>query len=131
MNQRSLRRARRLFANVHSTGELSDSVLEQALVVDTVAGSVVVTGCAHPDIVEIADTARGYLGNDLRLLMGGFHLIGRHPDEVRATIDALRRLGVRSVAPSHCTGGEAIAMFRAVWRDEFIDSGCGAVIDVP
>jgi len=34
-------------------------------------------------------------------------------------------------APSHCTGDEAIAMFRAAWGDDFIAGGCGAVIELP
>lgn len=119
-----------LFANVHSTGELSDGVQEQALIVDIETGLVVITGCSHPDVADIARTARAYLGKDIRLLMGGFHLIARSPDQNRATIEALRKLGVRKVAPSHCTGDEAVAMFRAAWGDDFVEGGCGAVIDV-
>ena len=63
--------------------------------------------------------------------MGGFHLLGRRPDANTATIEALRKLGVRKVAPSHCTGDEAIGMFRAVWGDDFLAGGCGAVIEMP
>jgi len=122
---------RRLFANLHSTGELGDGIREQALIVDTPAGLVVITGCAHPDIVRIARTAREYLGKDIQLLMGGFHLLSRSPGQNRATIGALRRLGIRQVAPSHCTGDEAIALFRKTWGRDFIEGGCGAVIDIP
>jgi 7,8-dihydropterin-6-yl-methyl-4-(beta-D-ribofuranosyl)aminobenzene 5'-phosphate synthase len=123
--------ARHLFASFHSTGELGDGTKEQALIVETAAGLVVITGCAHPDIVEIARAARATLGKDIHLLMGGFHLLGRGADRNRATIAALRRLGVRKVAPSHCTGDEAIALFREAWKDDFIDGGVGAVIELP
>ena len=61
--------------------------------------------------------------------MGGFHMLGRRAGRNRATIEALRKLGVRKVAPSHCTGEEATAMFRAAWGPDFIEGGCGAVID--
>ncbi len=121
---------RRLFANLHTTGEMGDGVREQALIIDIPAGLVLVTGCAHPDIVDIARAARVYLGKDIYLLMGGFHLRGRSTDENRATVDALRKLGVRKVAPSHCTGEEAIAMFREAWGEDFLEGGCGAVIDL-
>jgi 7,8-dihydropterin-6-yl-methyl-4-(beta-D-ribofuranosyl)aminobenzene 5'-phosphate synthase len=121
----------RLFANFHSTGEMGDGTREQALIVDTAAGLVVITGCAHPDIVEIARAARVYLGKDIYLLMGGFHLLGRGPEQNRPTVDALRKLGVRKVAPSHCTGDAAIAMFRETWGRDFIEGGCGAVIKLP
>jgi 7,8-dihydropterin-6-yl-methyl-4-(beta-D-ribofuranosyl)aminobenzene 5'-phosphate synthase len=121
----------RLFANLHSTGELGDGTREQALIVDSSAGLVVITGCAHPDIAEMARAARAYLGKDIYLLMGGFHLLGRRPDQNRATINALRKMGVRKVAPSHCTGDAAIALFRETWGSDFIEGGCGAVIELP
>jgi hypothetical protein len=38
---------------------------------------------------------------------------------------------VRKIAPSHCTGGNAIRMFRNEWADDFIEGGLGAVIEVP
>ena len=122
---------RRLFANLYSTGEMGSGTKEQALIVDTAAGLVVITGCAHPDIVEIARATRAYMGKDIYLLMGGFHLLGHSEHDLRATVQALRKLGVRKVAPSHCTGDQAIALFRARWGNDFIEGGCGAVIEVP
>lgn len=44
---------RRLRANLYSTGELGEGTREQALIVDTPAGLVVVTGCAHPGVAEV------------------------------------------------------------------------------
>lgn len=123
--------ARRLLGNIHTTGELADGIHEQALIVDVPAGLVVITGCAHPDIAKIARTARSYLRKDIHLLMGGFHLLSRSAEQNRGTIEALRALGVHKVAPSHCTGDEAIAMFRTAWGDDFVEGGCGAVIRVP
>ena len=40
----------------------------------------------------------------------------------------LKNLGVRYVAPTHCTGGEAREVFAAVYGKGFIDSGAGRVI---
>jgi 7,8-dihydropterin-6-yl-methyl-4-(beta-D-ribofuranosyl)aminobenzene 5'-phosphate synthase len=122
---------RRLFGNLHSTGEMDEGTKEQGLIVDTEAGLVVVTGCAHPDIVEMARAAQKYLGKNIYLLMGGFHLLGHSERQLRGTLRALRGLGVRKVAPSHCTGDEAIALFRETWGSEFIEGGCGAIIQVP
>jgi 7,8-dihydropterin-6-yl-methyl-4-(beta-D-ribofuranosyl)aminobenzene 5'-phosphate synthase len=121
----------RLFGNVYSTGEMDQGTKEQALIVDTEAGLVVVTGCAHPDIVDMAKAAREYLRKDIYLLMGGFHLLGRSESQLRGILRALRDLRVRKVAPSHCTGDEAIALFRETWKKEFIEGGCGATIQVP
>jgi 7,8-dihydropterin-6-yl-methyl-4-(beta-D-ribofuranosyl)aminobenzene 5'-phosphate synthase len=122
---------RRLLANFYSLGEMGDGMIEQALIVDTASGLVVITGCAHPGIVNIARAARMYLGKDIYLLMGGFHLLGRSPQQNRATVEALRQLAVRKVAPSHCTGDAAIGLFREKWANDFIEGGCGAIIEVP
>lgn len=43
-------------------------------------------------------------------------------------IEELQALGVRRVAPTHCTGEPAIAQFRAAFADNFIEAGAGAVI---
>jgi 7,8-dihydropterin-6-yl-methyl-4-(beta-D-ribofuranosyl)aminobenzene 5'-phosphate synthase len=122
---------RQLIGRVHSTGEMGLGVKEQALIVDTPRGLIVLTGCAHPNVAEMAERATAYLGKNIYLLMGGFHLDGRTDAEVQAIIARLKALGVRKVAPSHCTGDHATRMFRREWGDDFIEGGLGAVIDVP
>ena len=89
----------RLFANLHSTGEMGEGTREQALIVDIPAGLVVITGCAHPDIVHIARAARAYLDKNIYLLMGGWHLLDRYAVQNRAIVAALRQFGVHKVAP--------------------------------
>jgi metal-dependent hydrolase (beta-lactamase superfamily II)/zinc transporter ZupT len=122
---------RRLFANLHSTGEMGEGIQEQALIINTDQGLVVVTGCAHPGIVEIATAVRGYLNKEIYLLMGGFHLLGLSESKLRGTVQALRGLGIHKAAPSHCTGDAAIALFRENWKSDFIEGGCGAIIEIP
>jgi 7,8-dihydropterin-6-yl-methyl-4-(beta-D-ribofuranosyl)aminobenzene 5'-phosphate synthase len=120
---------RHLRANLYSTGEMGEATLEQALIVETPSGLVVLTGCAHPGVVEIALAAQAYRGQEVQLLLGGFHLRGHSPRELDRTLQALRALDVHRVAPSHCTGERAIERFREDWGEHFIPSGCGAVIE--
>lgn len=122
---------RRLFASLHSTGELSDGAKEQALIIETSLGLMILTGCAHPDVVQIATAAQAYLGKGIHLLMGGFHLGTYSKTEIRTKLRLLTDLGVKKVAPSHCTGDAAIALFREAWGSDFIEGGCGAVIEIP
>ena len=122
---------RQLMDSVYSTGEMGFAIKEQALIVDTQEGLIVITGCAHPNIANMAERAQTYLGKKIYLLMGGFHLGGRSDAEIRSIIKRLKALGVKKVAPSHCTGDNAIRMFRDEWADEFIEGGLGAVIEVP
>jgi 7,8-dihydropterin-6-yl-methyl-4-(beta-D-ribofuranosyl)aminobenzene 5'-phosphate synthase len=122
--------ATKLFERAYSTGPMGRATKEQALVLDTPTGLVIMTGCAHPGIVDVVREAKSQREKEVRLLMGGFHLLRRSESRIRATIDALEALGVAQVAPSHCTGDRAIARFRKAWGEDFLDAGCGAVIEL-
>ena len=98
---------------------------------DAREGLIVITGCAHPNVADMAEQAQAYLGKNIYLLMGGFHLGGRSDAEIQAIIQRLKALGIRKVAPSHCTGDNAIRMFRDEWTGDFIEGGLGAIIEVP
>ncbi|HDP90255.1 MAG TPA: MBL fold metallo-hydrolase [Thioalkalivibrio sp.] len=122
---------RLLVERVHSTGEMGHATREQALIVETARGLVVMTGCAHPDVADMAERAKDYLDQDIHLLMGGFHLGGRSDAEIRAIIARLKALGVEWVAPSHCTGERVMSLFREAWGEHYIEGGLGARIEVP
>ena len=47
---------------------------EQALVIQTEQGLVVITGCAHPGIVAILEQAQSLFEESVYMVMGGFHL---------------------------------------------------------
>jgi 7,8-dihydropterin-6-yl-methyl-4-(beta-D-ribofuranosyl)aminobenzene 5'-phosphate synthase len=104
---------------------------EEALVVDTPAGSVVVVGCAHPGIVamlrRIAETTK----RPLHMVVGGFHLLETPADEVKKIVADFKALGVAWTGPTHCTGDEAIRLFREAYGDHFIAGGVGTIVDVP
>jgi 7,8-dihydropterin-6-yl-methyl-4-(beta-D-ribofuranosyl)aminobenzene 5'-phosphate synthase len=121
---------RPLMDSIYSTGEMGQAIKEQALIVETREGLIVMTGCAHPNVAEMAEQAKTYRGKNIYLLMGGFHLGSKSDAEIRAIIKQLKALGVKKVAPSHCTGDNAIRMFRDEWTDDFIEGGLGAVIKV-
>jgi 7,8-dihydropterin-6-yl-methyl-4-(beta-D-ribofuranosyl)aminobenzene 5'-phosphate synthase len=82
-----------LFGNVWSTGKLRDRIIEQALILDTAKDLVVVTGCAHPGIDRIAETAVRLIGIRIQPLMGGFHLGRTGRAESQAIIAGFRRSG--------------------------------------
>lgn len=110
---------------VHTTGEVGSSIVEQALVVETGAGLVVVTGCAHPGVVEMVRRAKAAVGGEVRLVMGGFHLGGAGRDQIEAIIADFRELGVQQVAPCHCTGDLARQMFAEAYVDDCTLAGVG------
>ncbi|MEA3432007.1 MAG: MBL fold metallo-hydrolase, partial [candidate division WOR-3 bacterium] len=89
-----------------------------------------VTGCAHPGIVNIVRKAKELLNKNIYLVLGGFHLMAYSEKEVKEIIKELEELGVEKIAPSHCTGGRPIELFREAWGENFLDLGCGAVFKV-
>jgi 7,8-dihydropterin-6-yl-methyl-4-(beta-D-ribofuranosyl)aminobenzene 5'-phosphate synthase len=117
-----------LFAQVHSTGEMGEWIKEQSLILETPKGLVIITGCAHPGIIQIAEKAKGVLKKDIYMVVGGLHLAGTSITRICEIIQKLKDLGVEKVAPSHCTGEEAISLFKENWGEDFVEGGCGAVI---
>jgi len=115
---------------VYTTGELGTGIIEQSLVVRTDEGLVVVTGCAHPGIVEVVRKAKTLSDDEVYLVLGGFHLGGKSRKEIEGIISEFRRLGVQKVAPCHCTGEQAIKMFRQEYGEDFIQAGVGRVIRI-
>ena len=114
-----------------STGEMKSFVKnEQALVILTDRGSIVLTGCAHPGVVEIVERARMIAKQDILLLIGGFHLLMDDAASIRKKAARLEALEVRYVAPTHCSGGEARTLFADRFGDRFIQSGVGRVLGV-
>jgi 7,8-dihydropterin-6-yl-methyl-4-(beta-D-ribofuranosyl)aminobenzene 5'-phosphate synthase len=113
-----------------TTGEIGGRIPEQSLAIKTDQGLVVVTGCAHPGIVPIVTRAKTLFGEPVHLVIGGFHLGNKSAAEVRAILAAFRELGVEKVAPCHCTGNRAIALFADEYGDEFIRAGVGRVVVV-
>jgi len=124
----SVHKLRRICEQAWSTGELGSSIKEQSLVIDTKKGLIVITGCAHPGIVNIAKFAESFLKKKVYLVLGGFHLMAYSKNQVKQIIEDLKELGIKQVAPSHCTGARTIELFREAWGDDFIELGCGAKI---
>ena len=113
------------------TGQMGESIKEQALVLDTAQGWVLITGCSHPGIVEIVRKAKEMRHKDVSLILGGFHLL-RHSDaELETVIRELKELGVRQAGPTHCTGDKAIERFRQAFAGDFVPMGVGKRLEIP
>lgn len=120
----------RICRGVYSTGELGTWLKEQSLVVDTPKGLVVVTGCAHPGVVNIVKEAKKQLGESIYLVLGGFHLSGASSGQINGIIDGFKREGVKMVAPCHCSGDRARELFKKAYGDNFILAGVGKRLEI-
>ena len=116
--------------SVSTTGELGTWIKEQALIVNTEKGLVVITGCAHPGIVEMLREAKRLTGGEIYLVIGGFHLSGTSDSKLRDITKSFRELGVQKAVPCHCSGDRARELFKEEYREDFIENGVGKIIEI-
>jgi len=114
--------------NVYSTGQLGKLIKEQSLIIRTDKGLVVITGCAHPGIVNIVNTAKDLIKDDILLVMGGFHLERATKGRIEKIISAFKQLGVRYVGLCHCSGHKARSLFEKHFGSKYINIGVGKVV---
>ncbi|MCD6522885.1 MAG: MBL fold metallo-hydrolase [Candidatus Diapherotrites archaeon] len=115
---------------IYSTGELGTWIKEQSLIIKSSKGIIIITGCAHPGIVEIVKKAKEITGERVYLVLGGFHLNGASENEIRNIVREFRELGVEKVAPCHCTGETATKIFKEEYKEYFIENGVGKTVVV-
>ena len=117
--------SRKISDSIYTTGQLPGPPQEQSLIIDSKKGLVVITGCAHPGIVNIVKKAKKLMKKDkVYLVLGGFH----HPPI--SCVKEFRKVGVEKVAPSHCTGDLVREAFRKEYKEDFIEYGVGKIIEI-
>lgn len=104
---------------------------EMPLTIDTPSGLIVVVGCSHPGIVDMLKRVAAMAKRPIHAVIGGMHLMQAHPDDVRRIIAEFKAMGVAWAGPTHCTGPDAIRLFRDAYGDHFIEGGTGTVATWP
>ena len=127
----SISSATEIVPDVFSSGEIDGKVPEQALVIKTDEGNVLMTGCAHPGIIKMIEAVKAeFKDESIYLALGGFHLYKCRLDEIRSVVDKFKELGIQRVAPSHCSGSPVRDCFKRVYGDDFVEVGIGSVVGV-
>jgi len=119
-----------LVPGVWSTGEMGTWIKEQALVVQTPKGVVVITGCAHPEVVNMVTKAKEIAGHGIHLVIGGFHMSGMSKTQIQEVIRSFQELGVEQVAPCHCSGDLTRQLFHEAYGNAFYPAGVGWSIEL-
>jgi 7,8-dihydropterin-6-yl-methyl-4-(beta-D-ribofuranosyl)aminobenzene 5'-phosphate synthase len=117
-----------ILPNIYSTGAMSNEK-EQALIIDTNKGLIIIAGCSHSGIDNIAIRAKEFLNKKIFLLLGGFHLYKKSEKEIIKVINTIEKVDTQFIAPSHCTGDRAIELFQNRFKENYINSGMGIHID--
>ncbi len=115
---------------VHSTGEINGVPQEESLIIEAAEGLVIITGCAHPGIVEILQRALEVVPGNIYLVIGGFHLLNATAPQIQQIITSFQVLGVENVGPTHCTGDLAMQLFQQAYGAQCLTMGTGREIQV-
>jgi len=110
-----------------------DMVLDdQALIIKTELGLVVILGCAHRGLINTLYQARQLTGvEEVHTVLGGAHLVGESEERVWLTIAALKELDVQRLGLCHCTGLPATSLIAQEFGERFFFNVSGTVIDLP
>jgi 7,8-dihydropterin-6-yl-methyl-4-(beta-D-ribofuranosyl)aminobenzene 5'-phosphate synthase len=109
----------------YSTGGMEEKTYEQALVINTSKGLIILVGCSHPGITEIVKRAKSQLNKDVYFVMGGFHLDGtRDPEKIKNIAAQLKDL-TKYIAAGHCNDEKAQEFFKSAFGEKFIDMKAG------
>jgi 7,8-dihydropterin-6-yl-methyl-4-(beta-D-ribofuranosyl)aminobenzene 5'-phosphate synthase len=113
---------------IFSTGAMVGEGREQALLINTNSGVVIITGCAHPGIIHVVKRAKEVLNRNIYLVLGGFHLLNEDENNLREMVAEFKKAGVQRVAPCHCSGKPVV--FKSEFKENFIEAGVGKVIHI-
>lgn len=99
------------------TDKIHDDILDdQALVIDTEKGLVVLLGCAHRGLINTLTHISEMTGkNKFHAISGGLHLGGASEERLKRTAEALRAFDIERLIPGHCTGmHSAVYLYNAL-----------------
>ena len=92
-------------------------------------GLVVLSGCAHPGIVNIVKCAQQVSGiPKVYAVIGGFYISSKR--EGAYVAEFLRELGVKLVSPCHCTGVDAKNTIADILKSNYVKNGSGKVCSI-
>jgi 7,8-dihydropterin-6-yl-methyl-4-(beta-D-ribofuranosyl)aminobenzene 5'-phosphate synthase len=97
----------------------------------TERGEVLIAGCSHSTIETIIQEARKVVPGKIHLVAGGFHLIPYGRDYIEGVANRMREdYGIESVAPAHCSGHLAFAIFQEIFGERYRFFGLGETLNL-
>jgi len=122
--------------NIYSTGEIegkfrNKNISEQTLVINSENGLIVVTGCAHPGILTILkEVKKNFPDKEIFCALGGFHLLDKERKDIELIVSEFKKMGIKKVGPTHCTGKLAEEIFKNQYRENFIPIKAKQTIEI-
>ena len=111
--------------------ELDITPDDQSLVLETAKGLVLILGCCHAGLINTVEHVAYMTGRrDIYAVIGGTHLGFCSQEQIRMTAAALRAMGIKKLAASHCTGFAASALMSRELPKEFQTAMVGYTLEV-
>ena len=116
-----------------NTGWQPDKLLDdQALIINTEPGLIVILGCAHRGTINTLYHAQQLTGvKPIHTVLGGAHLISASEERVWLTIAAFRDLGAKRLGLCHCTGLPVASLMAQEFGDSFWFNNAGTILNLP
>ncbi len=103
---------------------------DQSFWLDTPDGLWVILRCAHSGVLATLEHIDHLTrGRPLARLLGGTHLMRASEERIALVAHDLARRGPAVLAPCHCTGRSAPAVFRQMLPGAVVPLGSGAVVE--
>lgn len=107
-----------------------DRILDDtSLAVKTDKGVVLVLGCCHAGLRNTIEWAEEVVGDEVKFIVGGTHLIAFKPNEIGEIVGWLDRK-VEKIAPCHCTGLINEFILKEKLGEKYVAVGSGSVFEV-
>ena len=114
--------------NGHESDNTPD---DQSLLMETEKGLVLILGCCHAGLINTLEHVASMTGRrDIYAVIGGTHLGFCGQEQLGSTIAALRDMGIKKLAASHCTGFAASARLLREFPKEFQVAMVGYTLEV-
>lgn len=114
-----------LGGGVWLTGPIGSRVPEMALLAESPSGLLMVVGCAHPGLEELARKAEEITGKVPLIIAGGLHIMGLRPHKIHQVMRKLKEMGVKGLIGCHCSGKISLRIAREEFGDEVRSGGIG------
>ena len=102
---------------------------DQALVMASPRGLIIIFGCAHAGIVNTIAYVSKLVGKEnIYAVIGGMHLLNANRIRIANTVEALRKYKIQKIIPLHCTGTEAMAHLKTTFVDKRLHLGVGGQV---
>ena len=101
---------------------------DQAVILDTVKGLVVLLGCSHRGVINTLNHVEKLLPEKkIHAIIGGLHLGKASDTRLRKIIDHLNAFELEKIGVSHCTGTKAMLALFERFKDKVFMNSVGTV----